>query len=324
MAYSNVTSRTDAAALIPEDVASEILKGTTEKSAALTLFRKRSMGTAQTRMPVLAAKPAAYWITGASLDERDTGRKQTTELAWGNVYLNAEELAVIVPIPQNVLDDVDYDLWAEAKPEIEEAIAVKVDEAVFFGIDKPASWPTALVTAAASAGNVVTAGTSTVDVVDDINDVMAAVEADGFDVDGFWARIQMKARLRGLRDSQKQFLLQGDGNSRTLFGERVVFNRAGLSGFSTDAANYSLIAGDWNAGIMGVRKDITFEIFKEGVIQDAAGNIVWNLMQNDMKAMRVTARFAWAVANPINRSQTTEADRYPFAALKQKASTGGE
>ena len=66
----------------------------------------------------------------------------------GQQYLDAEEIAAIVPIAQAVLDDADYDLWGEIKPQLEEAIALVLDYAVFFGTNKPAGWPTAVIPAA--------------------------------------------------------------------------------------------------------------------------------------------------------------------------------
>ena len=290
------------------------------------------MKRAQQRIPVMSQLPIAYWVAGASLDARDIGMKQTTSLQWDNVYLNAEEMAVIVPIAKNLLDDMDYDFWEQVRPKVTEAFGVALDEAIFFGVNAPTTFPSSIVAGANAAGNLVLAGASTVDYLDDVNNAMATVEADGFDVTGFWARRQVKAKLRGLRDTTKGLLYYPDSppsaeaNVGTLYGEKIVFSNAGLSGFATGAANYSMIMGEWDQSMLAVRDDISMEMFDTGVITDNGTPpvIQYNLMQQDMVALRVTARFAWAVPNPINRQQSTKASRYPFFAVQQKAATGGE
>lgn len=290
------------------------------------------MKRAQQRIPVMSQLPIAYWVAGASLDARDIGMKQTTSLAWDNVYLNAEEMAVIVPIAKNLLDDMDYDFWSQIRPKVTEAFGVALDEAIFFGVNAPTTFPTSIVASANAAGNLIVAGASTVDYLDDINNAMATVEADGFDISGFWARRQVKAKLRGLRDTTKGLLYYPDTAPTssptvgTLYGEPIVFSNAGLSGFATGAAFYSMIGGQWDQSMLAVRDDVSMEMFDTGVITDNGSPplIQYNLLQQDMVALRVTARFAWAVPNPINRQQATKASRYPFFALQQKASTGGE
>ena len=332
MPYNSIATRATPGGgpLIPEEVQREIVQSVEEKSAALKLMPHVRMKRAQQRIPVMSQLPIAYWITGADLDARDIGLKQTTSLAWENVYLNAEEIAVIVPISKNLLSDLDYDFWAQVKPKVTEAFGVALDEAIFFGVNAPSTFPTAIAPAAAAAGNVVLAGASTVDYLDDVNNAMATVEADGYEVTGFWARRQVKAKLRGLRDSQKGMLFYPNeapnaaANTGSLYGEPIVFSNAGLSGFSTGAANYSMIGGDWKESMLAIREDIDVEMFDTGVITDAAKAIIYNLLQQDMVAMRVTARFAWAVPNPINRQQGVKASRYPFFAVQQKATTGGE
>jgi len=290
------------------------------------------MKRAQQRIPVMSQLPIAYWVTGASLDARDIGMKQTTTLQWDNVYLNAEEIAVIVPIAKNLLSDMDYDFWTQVRPKVTEAFGVALDEAIFFGVNAPTTFPPSIVSGANSAGNLVLAGASTVDYLDDINNAMATVESDGFDVTGFWARRQVKAKLRGLRDTTKGLLYYPDtaptaeANIGTLYGEPIVFSNAGLSGFATGAANYSMIGGQWDQSMLAVREDIDVEMFDTGVITDNGSPpvIQFNLLQQDMVAMRVTARFAWAIPNPVNRQQPTKASRYPFFVVQQKAATGGE
>ena len=63
-----------------------------------------NMTSNQTRMRVLDFLPTSYWVDG------DTGMKQTSKQAWDNVYINAAELAVIVPIPEAVLDDAEFEM----------------------------------------------------------------------------------------------------------------------------------------------------------------------------------------------------------------------
>jgi len=293
-----------------------------------------TMKRAQQRIPVLSQLPTAFWITGASLDARDIGMKQTTSLQWDNVYLNAEEMAVIVPIAKNLLDDMDYDFWSQVKPKITEAFAVALDDAIFFGTNAPSTFPPAIVSGANSAGNLLVVGaTAGQDFPGDVSAAMGLVEADGFDVTGFWARRQVKAKLRGMRTTTNAFMLIGDDtgpqasiNTGSLFGEPIVFSNAGLTSFATGASGYSMIGGQWDQSMLAVREDINMEMFDTGVITDNGSPpvIQFNLMQQDMVALRVVARFAWAVPNPVNRQQATKASRYPFFALQQKASTGGE
>ncbi len=198
-AYNSVIDRTDAGALIPEEVSREIIQAVPQQSVVMGLARKLpNMPRAQTRMPVLSALVSAYFVNG------DTGLKQTTEAAWANVYLNAEEIAAIVPIPEAVLDDADYDIWGEIRPKLVEAFGKVFDAALLFGTNAPASWPNDLLTGAGAAGHTVAVGAIGADLYDDImaeNGVLSLVEADGYLVNGHVAAAAMRARLRGLRDA---------------------------------------------------------------------------------------------------------------------------
>lgn len=308
MPYNSVVGRDDASPLIPEETSREIIQNVSDSSAALRFFRHIQMGSNQARMPVLAALPTAYWVTG------DTGIKQTTEMAWKNKFLNVEELACIVPIPEAVLDDSDYDLWGEIRPRIEEAVGRTLDAAIFFGTNKPTSWPTNVVAAAIAAGNTYTRGTNAQNVggiAEDVNQIMALVEADGFDVNGHVTRRTYRARLRSARDTTGQKLL--DVSTGTIEGASVQYAMPGL--WPTGSGSAELITGDWSQGIIGIRQDMTWKLLDQAVITDGSGVIQYNLAQQDMVAMRVVARFAFEVPNPINYDQLTDSSRYPFGVL---------
>jgi len=42
-------------------------------------------------------------------------------------------------VPEAVLDDSDFDIWNELRGPIAEAVALKIDQAVFAGVDKAVS-----------------------------------------------------------------------------------------------------------------------------------------------------------------------------------------
>jgi HK97 family phage major capsid protein len=312
LAFNNVTSRTDAAALIPEEVSKEMMGKATETSAVLSLFRRIPVGRGQVRFPILSALPVAYWVGG------DTGLKQTTEVNWTNKYLNVEEIATIMPVPDNVLADVDANIWDEAMPLLVEAFGRTLDTAVFFGTNAPSSFPTNVHSAAVAAGNTVAVGTNAASAggyYGDLDDLYGKVEGDGFEVTGFAAATAARARLRKARDTQGRKLdeTRVSGDLRSIDGYPVAYSMKGL--WSTASGSPQLFGGDWSQFVVGVRQDITMKILTEAVIQDNTGAIVYNLAQQDMTAVRLTFRVGWQVANTLNNEQPTESSRYPVAEL---------
>ena len=320
MAYNSAILRSAEDALVPEDVSTEIIKAVPETSMVMRLGRRLPpMSRNQRRLPVLSALVHAYFVNG------DTGMKQTSRAQWTNKYINAEEIAVVVPIPEAYLDDSAYDIWSEVRPLVVEAFAAKFDAAVMFGAEAPSDWPTNLLSGAITAGNTTTVG-AIGDLYDDImgtGGLLSEVEADGYSVTGHAAAMTMKSRLRGMRSSvyngttmaeRGMPLFVSRVQDRTVYeldGEAVEFAR----GDWFDAASALMFSGDWNQLVYSIRQDITYKILTEAVIQDAAGNIVFNLAQQDMVALRAVMRLGWQLPNPVNRLAPTEATRYPFAAL---------
>ncbi|MDT0302907.1 phage major capsid protein [Streptomonospora wellingtoniae] len=316
MPYDNVTSRSDAESLIPEEVSREMLGKAVEDSAVLQLFRSIPVSRKSVRFPILSALPVAYWVNG------DTGLKQTTEMAWTNKHLQIEEIATIMPVPENVFEDIEVNVWDQAEPYIREAFARALDDAVFFGSNAPASFPTNVVAAATAAGNTVAEGTATAaegGFMGDLDNLLAEVEEDGFDVSGYVAARSVRRNLRAARDTSGQRTDVGrvNGDLSSIDGAPVYYPMRGL--WPTGGAagsNVRMIAGDWMGQyVVGVRQDITFKQLDQAVIQDNTGAIVYNLAQQDMIALRVKFRVGWQVANTINNDQPAEASRYPAAVL---------
>lgn len=316
MAYNNIIARGDVPAR--EETIDVVMDGLTNVSAARQFFREIRVGKASQRFPVLSALPMAYWVNG------DTGLKQTSEMAWTNKFVTIEELAVIVPVPQNVVDDSDFDIWAEARPKVGEAIDRALDSAIFFGINAPASFPTNVTAAALAAGNANEVGTSTVaqgGFFGDVDTALENVENDGFSPDGWVMDRKAKGRFRRARNSQGDRIDRDrvSANFSEVDGLPIAYTMDGLwpQAAAGDVEGVLGLVGDWRRQfVLALRKDVTYEVFREGVVQDNTGAIVYNLMQQDMIALRVTFRAGWQVANTINYAQQTEAQRYPAAVLQ--------
>ena len=306
----NIIDRNSLSGLIPEPITREIIQGVTEGSAVLRMGRKLPNMTSKTQvLNVLDALPTAYFVNG------DTGLKQTTKMAWDKKKIYAEEIAVIVPIPEAVLDDADYDIWSEVRPRIVEAFGKKIDAAILFGTDKPATWRKSIVQTAVDAGNVVYPSAQST-LFNDImgeNGLIAKVEEDGFMPNGAMASIAMRAKLRGVVDSVGQPIFKADFQGDTQYaldGMPMEFPRNGA--FNSALAN--MIVGDWSQLVYAIRQDITFKIFTEGVVQDPSdGSIVYNLMQNDMVALRAVMRLGWEIPNPVNAFNAGLETYAPFA-----------
>lgn len=308
----NIIDRTGAESLIPVQESNEIIQGIITQSAVLQRGRKLpNMTSKQYKMPVLDMLPIAYFVNG------DSGQKKTTKMAWDKKFIIAEEIAVIVPIPEAVLDDSEYDIWAETKPRIIEAFGKKIDGAILFGDDKPASWRADVVTTANTAKSVVMlgAGDNLYDKIMGEEGSIALIENSGYFVNGHMADISMRAKLRGLKNANGDPLFKSDmqsGTTYSLDGSPMNFPNNG----SFDKSKALMISGDFSQLVYSIRQDITFKLFTEGVVQNTDGSIAYNLMQNDMVALRAVMRLGWEIPNPINSIQKDKTKRCPFSVLK--------
>ncbi|MFI6510129.1 phage major capsid protein [Streptosporangium sp. NPDC050855] len=300
--------------LIPTPVSSQILQEMPTKSFMLQRAGQVRMSTKTQRQPVLDVLPMAYWVSG------DTGMKQTSSVDWKNVSLVAEELAVIIPIPEAYLDDAQVPIWDEIRPRIVEAFGAKIDAAALFGTDKPASWPAAIYPSTVAAGNTVVAGTGR-DLAEDVTLLGEKVAMDGFAINGFASRPGLKWRLAGMRDDNGVPIYQSNMHDAVSAGNLYGYPLSEVINGAWDASEAEMIAGDWSKAVIGLRQDITWKMFDQGVISDANGAVVLNLMQQDSVALRVTMRLAYATSNPITTLNATSASRYPFGTLQ--AATAG-
>jgi hypothetical protein len=75
--------------------------------------------------------------------------------------------------------------------------------------------------------------------------------------------------------------------------------------------------------MIGVRQDISFKMFTEGVVSNDSGKVILNLMQQDAVAMRMVMRLAYATVNPVTilNPATGITARWPFGAVLPTTAT---
>lgn len=307
--FNDVIDRTGAESLIPVQYSNQIIQDAIEESAVLKMAtRLPNMTSKMLSMPVLNSLPFAYFVNG------DTGLKQTTKVDWTNKQITAEEIAVIVPVPDAVLADSSFDIWGQIQPLVRQAFGQVIDNAILHGTNKPSSWPTAIITDATSKGNVITATD------DGFKDIMGAgglislVEEDGYMVNGYLGSLKSRAHLRGITDNNGQPLFRNGmngGTSYQLDGQRIEFPKNG----SMTNDGPLLVAGDWSKLVYAIRQDLTVTKSNQAVITDASGKVIYNLYQQDMTALRFVMRLGWQLPNAANAMGI--ADAYPFAVLNQ-------
>ena len=307
---SGLIQRDNLAGLIPEPVTREIFQSVTEQSSVLRYGRRLPNMTSKTQsINVLDMLPMAYWVDG------DTGYKETSSQAWEKKKLYAEELAVIIPIPEAVLADSNYDIWGEVRPRLVEAMGRRIDEAILFGIGRPSTWRNGIVKTAKDAGNVVneTAGGDLYQELLGEGGLIAKAEESGYTPTLIMSAVKTRAKLRGLTDTTKRpiFMSTMQGAAQYMLdGIPMIFPMNG----AWDPEEALMIAGDFNQLVYSIRQDATYKVLSEATIVDPASkSVVYSLAQQDMVALRVVMRLGWEIPNPTSAYRDTLDSYCPFA-----------
>lgn len=297
MALTDYITRTGAAGELPDQLVDDLIGAVQKESVVLTMAHQVPTTTRDSRIPVVSSLPTATWVTGT---DPDTGLKSVTSMNITNQQLIAEELATIAVIPQNVVDDSEYDIWSAVKPELAKAIARAYDSAVLFGVNKPTTFPPDLVAAATTAGNVVSADTYALatDNPQLVLNAASLVAGQGYNVNAVAVSPGWEFRTGAHRTNVLQNSPIGADSPFPLVLAGLNIRTKPLYWPAPVTNGPDAIVADWTLVLAGIRKDITLEPFNQGVITDATGVVKQNLMQEDKMAIRATFRAGYYLATP--------------------------
>ncbi len=279
---------------IPTDLASGIVADITRGSAVMGLANVIPMTTPEKKFNILASGAGAYWVGEGE-------QIQTSANTYVQATMVAKKLGVIIPVSSEALNDSTIDVFSEHKKQIAEAFAVKFDQAALFGVDSPYGVGKSVYEKIAAAGNEFTLGSvANQEIGGDLSDLMALIEADGYDVNGFAGPVAMKNRLRKAKDDNGNAVFRDITKDAPaeIYGSPLAYVRNG----AWDTTKSHLIAGNFDNIYVGVLQGIEYKVATEGSV----GSI--NLFETDQVALRATMRIAFLVIRDNS-----------FASLKPKA-----
>jgi hypothetical protein len=292
VAYSDLLGRADTTADVPQAVADVLIRAMSSQSTVLELGQRVPVSTKDSRVPIVTEAPTATWLSD------DNSLKQVTSAAFPGQELLAEELAAIITIPDAVIEDSSTPIFDTLTPLLSRAAARAIDDAIIFGRNKPSAWGLSMVDDALVAGNV-TAHNDT----DPSKAVLlgaAQIGADGFNPNAVavgpgWEFLAAAANSSALVANPK-----GSSESLPLL----------LAGMPVrtkpcvwDSHEVDCVIADWSKCLVGIRRDFRLEIFSTGVISDANGVVVQNLLQQDLSAVRLSMRIAYLLAKPVSDTE---------------------
>ena len=312
--------------VLPVEFSDFIITGLRGRSKALELGRRLPDMRGKTfKLNVLDYAIKAGWVKNAQSPANSEGaeinRKPTSYLGWKGVDLVAEEIAVIIPVSEETLDDVQN--YVDVVPLIyEEAIAAfqqTIDATAFFGTDSPWAGYTGIVAGATAASASVSwdgqGGTSFYQAV---SDAMKLVEKSGYLPDAILGGPSLNSAFRGTITTLG--VIAGDQGQVGALPRHIDLT----GGFDEDTA--FAVVGDFKRGLVyAFRKEMELKILTEATIKE--GEVEYNLAQQDMVGFRFKMRLAMALPNPVQRVSGVAsgnaikagANAYPFAVITKSA-----
>ena len=320
--------------VLPVEYGREIIRGLIGRSKALELGRALPTMRGKTyKLNVNSYLPVAGWVknsqgVSSNSEGAEINRKLVSTYAFDGISLVAEELAVIVPISENTLADVE-DFGIELASELEEqvigAFQEAIDSAVFFGVGTP--WGTdsgfpasgGLVAGATAASATVSwNGQSGQSFYDAINDAMTLVEKSGYLPNAIIGGPSINSAFRG-SITQMGINVTDQGEIGRLA------RHVDLTGGFDESTAFAIV-GDFRYLVYSFREEMSMKLLTESSIYDpVSGSLLYALAQQDMVALRFKMRLGFALPNPVNRvSGTLSSDgkyvekgsaAYPFAVI---------
>lgn len=264
---------------VPTEHAAGIVRNTMNGSAVMKLAKYEPMTTLKKKFTFWGEGLGAYWVS--------EGEKiKTSKPTLIEAEMDAKKLGVIIVASKEFLRYTMTNFFNEMKPQIAEAFAKKFDAATLWGTDTPYVAGQSIWADIQASGNSMPLDSD--NVYASLNGLMAFVEDEDGEIDGFVTKKGNKRLFRGAVDTTGRPLFNEatGGAANNLLGEAMTYVPKG----AWDDSKAVVLAGDWDFARYGVLQDIEYAISTEGVIdtiENPDGTPV-NLFTQDLFALRAT------------------------------------
>lgn len=289
---------------IPESESEIIIEQISKESMVSKLAKYEPMEKQFKKFTYLAEGPGAYWVGEGEKIQVDSAK-------WLEMEMRAHKIGVILPVSKEFLNYTVADFFTQIRPHLEEAIKDKIDKTVFFGADdSPWGAGASVYEKAKAKGNVLTA---TADTYDDINNLIALIEAGDHEAQAFVTTTSKNKDLRGARDENKNSIFNDarDGVTARVLGLPVVYGNKK----SFDKSKAEALTGNFDFLRYGIPKGLEYTISEDATLTTVTGEDgkPINLFERDLIALKVTMDFGFMVIKDD-----------AFAALEPAAPKAGE
>lgn len=259
---------------IPVEVSTEIVKKMTEESIIMKYGRRVPMSHPTKVVTVVADCDLPIWTSESKQIKVQQGQIVPVEM-------KARKLATILLASNEVLNDNIVDVFEALKPNIVEAFSKKIDMTAILGAKMDEKGEEAF---SKNLLNLAESNQVTFDaeglLLDNFSTGLELVEKNNFQPNVFVAPTTMKNKVRTLKDKNDLYVVN---NVNNVFNTDIRYTN-----IFNETTGHLLVA-DMKYCLVGMLKDIEYEVATQGVVTLPSGEEV-NLFQQDMCAMKVRLR----------------------------------
>jgi len=230
----------------------------------------------------------------------ELGVKSKQETSYEQFTLTHLEYTGIVPVSDTLLEDSAIDLWSDLTNRFARANAIRQDQLVFTENDTDDD-VYGILNATGTAQVSVSSLTEDVTIADALNEMMYEVPTPSMSNGRFYLHRSLLGLIQRLKDSSNRYIWQpgiDGGASGTIWGMPYSLTEVLPSINEIEDGDPFLIFGDLRNTILSVRVPMQTQFFNTGVITDARGNVLLNLMQQDAQAIRARVRMNQVHVHP--------------------------